>query len=94
MASPEPSPKAERPEPARYRRWPRALSRWLFGKVSKPKETLVPPEPVARFRNVCIDRETGSGAGTIGRMVGTRLDWKVFDHELLEHHALAYGIGT
>src|SRR6185437_5863715 len=42
------------------------------------------PEPVARFRNVCISREAGAGAGTIGRMVGTRLDWKVFDHELLE----------
>ena len=56
----------------------------FFGKVAKPKEPQGPPDPVARFRTLCISRETGSGAGTIGRMVGTRLDWKVFDHELLE----------
>ena len=84
MASPEPTPEAERPEPNRVRRWPAALSRWFFGKVSRPKETLGSPEPVARFRNVCISREAGSGAGTIARMVGTRLGWKVFDHELLD----------
>jgi cytidylate kinase len=84
MASPEPTPKVESPPPARNRSWPSALSRWFFGKVVKPKETLGPREPVARFRNICISRETGSGAGTIARMVGTRLDWKVYDHELLE----------
>jgi cytidylate kinase len=86
MASPEPSPApdAARPEPARLRAWPGALSRWFFGKVAKPKEPAGPPEPVARFRNICISRETGSGAGMIARMVGTRLNWKVFDHELLE----------
>jgi len=49
---------------------------------------------VARFRNVCISRETGSGAGTIARMVGTRLDWKVFDHELLEAIAHRMELGT
>jgi cytidylate kinase len=84
MASPEPSPDAARPDRGRLRAWPGALSRWFFGKVAKPKEPAGPPEPVARFRNICISRETGSGAGTIGRLVGTRLDWKVFDHELLE----------
>ena len=84
MASPEPTPEVDRPEPSRPRRWPGALTRWFFGKVSKPKEALGPPEPIARFRNLCISRETGSGAGTVGRMVGARLDWKVFDHELLD----------
>ena len=84
MASPEPTPKPEDQEPGRNRSWPKAVSRWLFGKVSKPKEPVGTREPAARFRNVCISRETGAGAGTIGRMVGTRLDWKVFDHELLE----------
>ena len=66
------------------RAWPGALSRWFFGKDRQAQGPAGPPVPVARFRNVCISRETGSGAGTIGRMVGTRLDWKVFDHELLE----------
>ena len=84
MASPEPTPDAARPERARLRAWPVALSRWFFGKVAKPKEPVGPPEPVARFRNICISRETGSGARLIGRMVGTRLDWKVYDHELLD----------
>jgi cytidylate kinase len=84
MASPEPSPGTSPPERARLRAWPGALSRWFFGKVTKPKEQLGSSEPVARFRNICIDREAGSGAGLIGRLLGTRLGWKVFDHELLE----------
>ncbi len=84
MASPEPTPQTDAIEPGRLLSWPKAVSRWLFGKVAKPKEPVGTLEPVARFRNVCISRETGAGAGTIGRMVGTRLDWKVFDHELLE----------
>jgi cytidylate kinase len=39
---------------------------------------------VARFRNICISREAGAGGGSIARVVGTRLDWKVYDHEILE----------
>ena len=77
-------PDAARPGRARVRAWPGALSRWFFGKVAKPKEPIGPPEPVARFRNLCISREAGSGAGLIGRMVGTRLGWKVYDQELVE----------
>jgi cytidylate kinase len=84
MASPESMPEPRGPIPPAARRRPWALSRWLFGRGPKPSETVGPHVPVARFRNVCISRETGSGAGTIGRMVGTRLDWKVFDHELIE----------
>jgi cytidylate kinase len=57
----------------------------LFGKVvKKPKEPAGTLEPIARFRNLCIDRETGAGAGLLGRMVGARLGWKVYDHEILE----------
>jgi cytidylate kinase len=40
--------------------------------------------PVPRFRIVCISREAGAGGGTIGRLVGTRLGWKLYDHEILE----------
>lgn len=64
--------------------WPALVTRWLFGKATgrdKPRETT---EPVARFRNICVSREAGAGAGAIARMVGTRLDWKVYDHEILE----------
>ncbi len=84
MAAPELTPMADGPTPG-HGRWPAALSRWLFGRPAAPRAELVgPPAPVARFRNLCISREAGAGAGTIGRMVGTRLDWKVYDHEILE----------
>ena len=71
-------------EPGRAPAWPGPLARWLFGGSPSPTEPPGPPGPVARFRNVCISREAGAGAGTIARMVGTRLDWKVYDHEILE----------
>ena len=83
MALPEPTPQVPTDRP-RLRAWPGALSRWFFGKVAGPKESLASLEPVARFRNLCISREAGSGAGAIGRLIGARLGWKVFDHELLE----------
>jgi cytidylate kinase len=34
--------------------------------------------------NIAISRETGSKGAAIARAVGARLDWKVYDHELLE----------
>jgi cytidylate kinase len=94
MSSPELTPKAVHSIVAAAHRWPGALSRWLFGRGSKPSNPAGPPVPLARFRNVCISRETGSGAGTIARMVGTRLDWKVFDHELLEAIASRMELAT
>ncbi len=84
MATPEPLPMGESHEPTRPGRWPRSLSRWLFGKVVKPKEPTATLEPIARFRTLCIDRETGAGAGLLGRMIGSRLGWKVYDHEVIE----------
>jgi cytidylate kinase len=71
-------------EPEGFRAWPRVVARWLFGRGDDPREPGGPPVPVPRFRNICISREAGAGGGTIGRMVGTRLDWKVYDHEILE----------
>src|SRR5258707_9492612 len=64
--------------------WPASLGRWLFRRRAVRKEPAGPVVPVARFRNVCISREAGAGGGTIARMVGRRLDWKVYDHELVE----------
>src|SRR4051794_41521414 len=66
------------------RTWPGAVARWLFGWRAGQDEPSVPTVPVARFRNVCISREAGAGGGTIARVVGTRLGWKVYDHEILE----------
>lgn len=66
------------------RAWPRKLVRWLFGAAAGVRGPAGPGVPVARFRNVCISRESGAGAGSIARLAGTRLGWKVYDHEVLE----------
>ena len=75
---------AEPSEPGGLRAWPGAVARWFFGRAARREEARGATIPVARFRNVCISREAGAGAGTIARLVGTRLDWKVYDHEILE----------
>jgi cytidylate kinase len=84
MASPETSSTSESSEPGGVRSWPALLGRWLTRRRSDRDAPSGPPVPVARFRTICISREAGAGGGTIARMVGTRLDWKVYDHELLE----------
>lgn len=75
---------AEADEPGGFRAWPGALARWLFGRRADRFETSSAPAPLPRFRNVCISREAGAGGGTIARMAGRRLSWRVYDHELLE----------
>jgi cytidylate kinase len=84
MASPETSWTPGSSEPGGLRAWPGAVARWFLGRHKDRAEPETPPEPVARFLNVCISREAGAGAGGIARAVGTRLGWKVYDHEILE----------
>lgn len=84
MASPEPSSSPEPSEQPGFRSWPALLGRWLFRRRAARLEPRGPVVPVARFRNVCISREAGAGGGTLARNVGRRLDWKVYDHELIE----------
>ena len=48
--------------------------------------------PTARFQNICISREAGSGAGQLAKLVGERLGWKVYDDELVE--AIAHRMGS
>ena len=81
---PDVSTTAHAREPGAPTSWPSAIARWLFGWRTGQDEPTVPRVPVARFRNVWISREAGAGGGTIARMVGTRLDWKVYDHEIVE----------
>src|SRR3954466_14803373 len=83
MSSPGASSTSEASEPGGWG-WPALFGRWLLRRRRERGESAGPPVPVARFRNVCISREAGAGGGTIGRMVGRRLDWKVYDHEILE----------
>ena len=84
MASPEQNITGEDRESAGVRAWPKRVARWLFGGASGREEPRGEVVPVARFQNICVSREAGAGAGTISRLVGTRLDWKVYDHEILE----------
>ena len=64
--------------------WPALLARWVRRRPSRRDDEADPPTPVARFRNIAISREAGAGGGTIARLVGTRLNWRVYDHELIE----------
>jgi cytidylate kinase len=61
-----------------------SVVRWLFGRGDEAREPQDSPRTVARFQNICISREAGAGGGAVARMVGQRLGWKVYDHELLE----------
>lgn len=72
--------------------WPRSVVRWLFGWGDEERELPLSTGSLARFQNICVSREAGAGAGAIARMVGKRLGWKVFDHELLE--AIAHRMET
>jgi cytidylate kinase len=94
MASPEPSSTSEPGEQGGFRSWPALFGRWLFRRRSARQEPAQPVVPVARYRNVCISREAGAGGGTIARMVGRRLGWKVYDHELLEAIASRMELST
>jgi cytidylate kinase len=58
--------------------------RWLFGLGPERHDAETSSSPVARFQNICLSREAGSGASALARMVGQRLDWKVYDDELIE----------
>ena len=70
--------------PGRHHLWPDFLVRWLFGRGDEERLPRAASGPVARFQNICISREAGAGGGTIARMVGKRLGWKVYDEELIE----------
>lgn len=70
--------------PGGMRDWPWSVVRWLFGRTEEDRKPQDAPRLVARFQNIAISRETGAGGGAIARMVGQRLGWKVYDHELLE----------
>lgn len=81
MTTSEPSPTPDEP---RSRRRGGGWSFWPFHRSTRSKLPTQPVIPIARFRNVCISREAGAGGGSIGRLVAAKLDWKVYDHELLE----------
>jgi cytidylate kinase len=75
------------PEASRTNRllsWSAGVARRLLGRYTGRTPADEPAEVVPRFRNLCISREAGAGGGLIGRLVATRLDWKLYNHEILE----------
>ncbi len=79
-------------EKAAPRPWGGPWSLWPFGRSARGKAPAPPIVPAARFRNVAISREAGAGGGSIARLAGERLGWKVYDHELLEAIAQRMGL--
>ncbi len=78
--------------PGRLHAWPHSLVRWLFGRGEEEHAPTASADTVARFQNICISREAGAGAEDIARLVGQKLGWKVYDHELIE--AIAHRMGV
>src|SRR5262249_999615 len=66
------------------RSWPVAVANWFFGPRPDPGQPAGRQAPAVRFRNLCISREAGAGGGAIARIVGARLNWKVYNRELIE----------
>jgi cytidylate kinase len=80
--------------PGRQHHWPDFFVRWFLGRADEERTPREVSGVVARFQNICISREAGAGAGTIARMVGKRLGWKVYNDELVEAiaHRMAVSI--
>src|SRR5262245_47328343 len=62
----------------RWLDWPVRVARWFVGGQASVSQAEGRGAPIARFRNIAISREAGAGGGTIARLVGTRLGWKVY----------------
>src|SRR5262245_59326851 len=48
------------------------------------RQPLRPGDPIPAGLTLAISREAGARGGTIGRRVGRKLGWQVYDHELIE----------
>jgi len=59
------------------------MSRWITGRSVSDTEAGEPRESRPRFRTVCISREAGAGGAALGRMLGERLGWRVYDASLV-----------
>lgn len=69
----------------------RALRRGRRPQVAaEPIEALPPPTP--RAFSIAISREAGANGSAIGRRVGEKLGWQVYDYELVERIAGEMGL--
>src|SRR6516164_5144872 len=69
----------------------RARRRWQTQqRMAEPAEALVPPAP--RAFTIAISREAGANGSAVGRLLGERLGWPVYDYELIERIASEMGL--
>jgi hypothetical protein len=59
-------------------------------RMTEPVEALLPPAPLAF--TIAISREAGANGSALGRLLGERLGWPVYDYELVERIANDMGL--
>ncbi|HEY7311455.1 MAG TPA: cytidylate kinase-like family protein [Gemmataceae bacterium] len=69
----------------------RARRRWQTQqRMPEPDDALAPPAP--RAFTIAISREAGANGSAVGRLLGERLGWPVYDYELVERIADDMGL--
>jgi cytidylate kinase len=69
----------------------RARRQWQTQqRMSQPVEAISPP--ASRAFTIAISREAGANGSAIGRLLGERLGWPVYDYELVERIANDMGL--
>src|SRR5579871_1790948 len=69
----------------------RARRQWQTQhRMPEPADAPLPPAP--RAFTIAISREAGANGSTIGRLLGQRLGWPVYDYEVVERIARDMGL--
>jgi cytidylate kinase len=69
----------------------KARRRWqMQQRITEPADALAPPAP--RAFTIAISREAGANGSAVGRLLGERLGWPVYDYELVERIAGEMGL--
>jgi hypothetical protein len=69
----------------------KARRRWQNQqRMPEPAEALSPPAP--RAFTIAISREAGANGSAVGRLLGERVGWPVYDYELVERIAGDIGL--
>lgn len=60
----------------------RQMRNWEISRRQRLEDALPQPRPVADF--ICISREVGSGGREVAEWVAQRMEWPLFDREILD----------
>jgi cytidylate kinase len=69
----------------------KARRRWQM-QQRMPDAVEAPSPPAPRGFTIAISREAGANGSAVGRLLGERLGWPVYDYELVEHIAGDMGL--